>query len=169
MKIQSDAFVSIRYTLTDDDGNVLDQSKPDNPLGFVCGRGMIIPGLEAALIGLETGDKRLIDVSAKDGYGDNTSELLQELPRESFPSVDTLEIGQTFQAKTPHGLMRFVIHDISDKAVTVDLNHPLAGKDLHFDVEVMEVRAATETDLLPPAHDCQTGDCGACDDAVPQP
>jgi len=160
MKISEKKYVAIDYKLTVD-GEIADQSHPDHPLGFVSGMNRIIPGLDKALVGLEVGDKKSIDVNAADGYGEVQEELLQELPKKNFPEDLKIEPGMQFSAQTPHGVMTFLVAKVTDDAIVADLNHPLAGKDLHFEVEVMEVRDATDEDLNPHAG-CDGSQCQSC-------
>jgi FKBP-type peptidyl-prolyl cis-trans isomerase SlyD len=162
MKVQQNAFVAIDYILTNDNGEIVDRSEEGNPLGFIWGQQQIIPGLEKALKGLEEGDKKKIDVAPKDGYGEASEELIQEFPRDSFPMDTVIKPGQTFQATTPHGPMRFSVKEVTDNIVVADLNHPLAGQELHFDVCIKEIRAATEEELNPPSHYCNSGSCDSC-------
>lgn len=163
MKVQNEAFVAIDYTLTDDQGNIVDKSEENNPLGFIWGRGQIIPGLEKALEGMEENESKNVIVAPEDGYGLVNEELFQEIPKENFPSTDNLSKGQQFQANTPHGPMRFIIHEVKENEIVVNLNHPLAGQNLHFDVKVSEVREATAEELAPPEHHhCGDGSHGCC-------
>ncbi|MBN2343503.1 MAG: peptidylprolyl isomerase [Deltaproteobacteria bacterium] len=163
MKIQSEAFVAIDYTLKDDQGNVVDKSEENSPLGFIFGRGQIIPGLEKALEGMSKDETAQVVVAPEDGYGPVNEELFQEIPKANFPNTENLEPGQQFQANTPHGPMRFVVHEIKEEDIVVNLNHPLAGQSLHFDVKVAEVREATEEELAPPVHShCGDGSHGCC-------
>ncbi len=163
MKIQRDAYVAIHYTLRDAGGEIVDQSEKGSPLGFVFGRGQIIPGLEKALAGMAADESRKVVVPAAEGYGELDEELFQEIPRANFPNPEQIEKGQKFQASTPHGPMSFTVHDVTDDAIVVNLNHPLAGQDLHFDVEVALVREATEEELAPPVHHhCGDGSHGCC-------
>ena len=152
MKITDDAFVSLDYTLTID-GEVIDQSEGGEPLGFVFGAGQIVPGLENALKGKQTDDAITVEVPAAEGYGDVREELVQGLPRENFPDDAELEPGMVFQAATPNGPIAFKVVELKDDAIVVDLNHPLAGKDLHFAVKVIEVREATAEEKSDPADD----------------
>ncbi len=156
MKIEKDKFVSIHYTLTDDNGIQLDSSVGKEPLGFVQGNGMIIPGLESELEGKEAGAKFTATVEPKDAYGEHSEKLIMNVPKTQFDSADTIEIGMAFQAVGPDGnpfIVRVV--NITDKEITVDGNHELAGKRLTFDVEVVEVRDSTEDDF-------NTGCCCGC-------
>lgn len=148
MKIVPNAVVSIHYTLTGDDGDVIDSSEGNEPLNFLAGASNIIPGLERALMGLEAGDKTKVTVAPEDGYGEVEEELIQKLPRDMFGGVDTVEVGMSFQAQGPDGTAQFVeVIEVSEQEVTVDGNHLLAGKTLHFDVSVESVREASDTEI----------------------
>ncbi len=163
MKIKEKHYVAIDYTLTVDSGTVADKSEPDAPLGFVVGMGRIVPALEQALVGKELGESLQIDIKAADGYGERSDELIQELPRNQFPDDVEIEEGMVFQAQTPHGMMRFTVDSVTDETVKADLNHPMAGKDLHFDVKIVEVREATEAELNPPKSHCDgSHTCSSC-------
>lgn len=145
MKIANESVVSIHYTLTDDDGAVLDSSDGRDPLRYLHGAGNIIPGLETALEGSVEGDAKKVTVSPQDGYGEHDKELVQALPRNMFTGIDKIEAGMEFQAQSPTGEAQFVVvKEVTEDTVTVDGNHALAGKTLHFDVKVEEVREATD-------------------------
>lgn len=162
MKIQNNAYVAMNYTLTNTAGEILDKSEKDRPLGFVWGQGQIIPGLENALEGMTAGESKKVSVSPAEGYGEVNQELVQELPRSNFPEDATIEEGQTFQAMTPHGPMRFSVKEVKNDIVVADLNHPLAGQELHFDVSISEVREATDEELNPHAGCNGNHDCSSC-------
>lgn len=148
MKIGPNAVVSIHYTLTGDDGEVIDSSEGGDMLNYLAGASNIIPGLESALMGLEAGAKTKVTVAPEDGYGQQEAELIQKLPREMFGGVDTIEVGMSFQAEGPDGSAQFVeVVEVSEEEVTVDGNHLLAGKTLHFDVSIEAVREATDTEI----------------------
>ena len=148
MQVAQNNVVSIHYTLTNDAGETLDSSRErGEPLAYLHGHGNIIPGLEQALLGKSTGDTLDVTVEAADGYGERHDALIQQVPREAFQGVDQLEPGMQFQAQTDAGPRLFVITDIEGEQVTVDGNHPLAGQRLHFDVEITEVRDATQGEL----------------------
>jgi len=133
--------VKMHYTLTVD-GNVVDSSSGKDPLAFVQGAGQIIPGLDKELLGMKAGDKKQVTVSPKDGYGDINPQAIQKMPTEMVGNIPDLKIGMTLQGKTPQGqTFRARVIKIEKKEVTVDLNHPLAGKTLSFDVEIIEVAA----------------------------
>lgn|SRR5574344_46944 len=159
MKIEKNKYVAIHYTLTDEEGNQLDSSIGKTPLGYVHGNGMLITGLEAELEGKEVGNKFKAVIEPKDAYGEYNEKLVLEVPRNQFEDGTPVEIGMAFQAQTPDGGVVIVhVINVDNDKVTVDGNHELAGKKLSFDVEVMEVRDATEEELNPPS--CGCGGCG---------
>jgi FKBP-type peptidyl-prolyl cis-trans isomerase SlyD len=140
--------VSIHYTLKDEDGAVIDSSEGAEPLSYLHGAGNIIPGLEQALAGKAAGDSLQVVVEPKQGYGEYHAELLQVVPREAFEGVDKIEPGMAFTAQAADGSQRrIVVKDVADDEVTVDANHELAGMDLHFSVEVVDVREASDEEV----------------------
>ena len=148
MTIKENSAVSFHYTLTDDEGQQLDSSAGKEPLAYLHGAGNIIPGLEKAMTGKSVGDSMTVAVNAAEGYGEVQSELIQEVPREAFQGVDSIEIGMQFEAQTGQGgSVPVTVTEVSDEVVTVDGNHPLAGKNLNFDVTIEEIRDATEEEL----------------------
>jgi FKBP-type peptidyl-prolyl cis-trans isomerase SlyD len=147
MKIAHEKVVSIHYTLTNSEGNVLDSSSGSQPLAYLHGFGNIIPGLENALEGKGTGDKLSVTVEPDQGYGPRDERLVQAVPRSAFKGVEDIAPGMQFQAQGPQGARLVVVTQVGDDEVTVDANHPLAGQTLHFDVEVSEVRDATAEEL----------------------
>lgn len=145
MQIQKDTVVSIDYTLTDPQGQVLDSSEGREPLTYLQGFGNIIPGLERELEGKQSGDQIRVTVPAKDAYGERDDRLQQAVPREAFEGIDRIEPGMQFQAQGPGGQRAVVrVVKVADDHVVVDANHPLAGVDLTFDVTVRNVREATQ-------------------------
>jgi FKBP-type peptidyl-prolyl cis-trans isomerase SlyD len=147
MKTASGMVVTMHYTLTDDAGTVLDSSEGREPLAYLHGHGNIIPGLEKALEGSEPGFKSSVTVPPGEGYGEKNPEAVFEAPREHFPPEMELAPGNQVYAEGPRGPVTFTIVDTSDSGVVLDANHPLAGQTLHFDVEVVEVREATQEEL----------------------
>ena len=143
MKITEGMVAFFHYTLTDDAGQEIDSSRDSSPLPYMHGTGQIVPGLETALEGRQVGDTFKVSVQPADGYGDSNPALVQKVPRQAFATDQTLEPGMQFEAQGPQGGLVVVITGVTDEEVTVDANHPLAGKQLNFDVEVMEVREAT--------------------------
>ena len=147
MQIAPDAVVSIHYTLTDDAGETLDTSAGGEPLAYLHGKGNLIPGLENALNGKQAGDRLQVKVAPADGYGEYDKSLLQNVPRRSFKGVGNVSEGMQFQAQTAQGARTVTVTRVAGDMVTVDGNHPLAGKNLNFDVEITEVRAASEEEI----------------------
>lgn len=144
--IQNDQVVSFHYTLTDENGTVIDKSE-GQPLVYLHGAGNIIPGLENALTGKNVGDKLNVNVPAAEGYGEYNAEMVQEVPRNMFQGVDDIQAGMQFQAQTDDGIQIVTVKDVNDESVFVDGNHPLAGQNLNFDVEIVDIRPATQEEL----------------------
>jgi FKBP-type peptidyl-prolyl cis-trans isomerase SlyD len=148
MTIKDNSAVSFHYTLTDDDGQQLDSSVGKEPLAYLHGAGNIIPGLENALTGKAVGDAMTVAVAAAEGYGEVQKELIQDVPRSSFQGIDEIEVGMQFEAQTGQGgAVPVTVTAVTDETITVDGNHPLAGKNLNFDVTIEAVRDATEEEL----------------------
>ncbi|KFN47381.1 peptidylprolyl isomerase [Arenimonas composti] len=148
MQIAERTVASFHYTLTDDDGKVIDSSAGNEPLAYLHGVGSIVPGLEKALEGRGVGDRFDVTVSPEEGYGTPNDMLIQEVPREAFQGIDEIEPGMAFQAQTPQGAISVTVTKVENGIVTVDGNHPLAGKNLHFAIEVVEVREASVEECL---------------------
>ena len=132
--------VSIHYTGTLDDGSQFDSSEGRDPLTFQMGEGQIIQGLEAALEGMSVGEKKTVTIPAEQAYGPRHAEAVQEVPRDMVPDHIPLDLGTSLQLQTPNGsMMPVTVTAVTDEAVTLDANHPLAGQDLTFAVEVVSV------------------------------
>jgi len=147
MKIEKNKVVTIDYTLTDNDGKVIDSSQGREPLTYLHGTGALIPGLENELEGKGAGDKLKVAIKPENGYGVRNEALLQQIPRSNFGHVEDLQVGMQFQANTEQGAVLITIITVEEETVTVDGNHPLAGVELNFDVEIKEVRAASEEEI----------------------
>lgn len=148
MSIAANKAVAIHYTLKNDDGEILDSSEGTDPLMYLHGHQNIVPGLEAALEGLAVGDKKHVRVSPEQGYGERMDEAIQKVPQSEFPAEIPREIGLQIFAEGPGGQhFPLWITAIDDDVVTVDGNHPLAGQALNFDIEVVEIRDASEEEL----------------------
>jgi len=140
--------VSFHYTLKNKNGEVLDSSNDSSPLTFLEGTGQIIPGLERAMLLLSVGDKREITVPAKDAYGEHDANLKLEVPVEQFPKDHGLKMGDMFRAGPSEEESRvFQVIGLSETHVSLDGNHPLAGQDLFFSVEVTAARPATQEEM----------------------
>jgi len=145
--IGENCVVSIHYTLTDDSGTVLDSSRDSDPLVYLHGANNIIPGLENELTGKTAGANLKVSVAPENAYGEHTPEAIQSVPRSAFEGIEDIQPGMQFQTEGPQGVQVVVVTEVSDDAITVDANHPLAGKTLHFDVSVEDVRMATPEEV----------------------
>jgi FKBP-type peptidyl-prolyl cis-trans isomerase SlyD len=144
MQVADNMAVSIHYTLTNDDGEVLDSSISDEALVYLHGGGNIISGLEKALHGKVAGDKFNVRIAPEDAYGELMEEMIQVISRDMFEGIDNIEVGMQFHADVSSGTGVVKVVNIEDDDITIDGNHPLAGLALTFDVEVIDVRPATE-------------------------
>lgn len=147
MQVKENHVVHIDYTLTNNDGQVLDSSEGKQPLGYIHGHGNIIPGLEQAIEGKAKGDELSVIVPAEQAYGEHRSDLVQQVPASAFEGVEKVEPGMRFQAETDQGPVPVTVTEVTEEAVTVDANHELAGEELNFVVKVQDVREATEEEL----------------------
>ena len=147
MQIGPRTVVTVEYTLTDDQGEVLDTSAGQEPLAYLHGVGQIVPGLERALTGKSEGDTLDLTVEPVDAYGEHDPELVQGVPRSQFDAVDDLEVGVQLEASGPDGDHMVTVVALDGDEVLLDGNHPLAGLTLHFDVKVIGVRDATLEEL----------------------
>ncbi len=147
MIISNDKVVTIDYSLTDEEGELIDSSVGEEPLIYLHGHHGIIPGLEQALAGHRAGDKVEVSIPPEEGYGDWDEDLVEVVAKEDFDDPEDLEIGTQFETETDEGARLATVIDIEGEDVTVDLNHPLAGMTLNFDVTVLDVRDATAEEL----------------------
>ncbi len=147
MQVSNQKVVSIHYTLTDDEGQILDTSQGREPLSYIQGMQNIIPGLENALEGKAVGDKVHVVIAPADAYGERNDELVQAIPRSAFGDVEEITPGMQFQMDTANGPIIITVTKTEGDQVFIDGNHPLAGKELTFDVEIMDVRDATEEEI----------------------
>lgn len=164
MKIAKDNVVSLAYQVRTKDGVLVDEATVVAPLEYLHGAGNLIKGLEDALEGRQAGDKFDTEIASNNAYGDYNDNLVQQVPRDVFVGVEDLEVGMRFLADTEHGPVPVEITAIDGDQVTVDGNHMLAGQDLKFNVEVINVREATEEELshghVHGAHGHDHGGCG---------
>jgi len=147
MKIAEGSVVSIHYALIDPTGKVLESSEGQAPMDYLHGYGNIIAGLEKALEGKAAGENIKAVIPPEDGYGIREEALVKVLPLSSFKGSNQVEVGAQFQAETSQGLRLATVTRIDGQDVTVDLNHPLADLTLRFDIDIVEVREATEEEL----------------------
>ena len=158
MQIADGTVVAMDYALKDDEGTLIDQSQPGQPMVYLHGHRNIIPGLEAALAGKLAGETAEVRVDPANGYGEVNPALEQVVPKDRFQGVEDLQAGMQFQANTDQGPVSVRVIKVEDDDVTVDGNHPLAGKHLNFNVTIQEVRAATEEEIAH-GHIHQGGGC----------
>ena len=165
MNIADKMYVAIDYTLTLESGQEIDKSPEGQPLGFITGTGQIIPGLEKALMGRAAGDSAKLVIEPEEAYGPVKDDLFQEIPKSQFPTDVEIKPGMAFEAQGPQGPFMITITKVNDNdTVTVDLNHPMAGKQLHFDVNVIEVREPGAEELAQAAAMASSGcACGSDD------
>ncbi len=139
-QVKTGDTVSLHYTGTLDDGTTFDSSAGRDPLQFEVGSGQIIPGLDKAIPGMAVGDKKVVTVPADDAYGPTNPEAKQDVPRGEIPPEIPLELGMQLQVQAPNGqTLPVTVVAMSEETVTIDANHPLAGKDLTFDIELVEI------------------------------
>lgn len=167
MAIENDQVVSMSYELKDSNTKeIIDSNVGGTPLEFILGRGQIIPGLEEELKSMSEGESKDVSINAKDAYGEYNEQALQTLPKEQFAGIE-LTKGMSLYGQGEDGqTVQVTVKDFTDEEVTVDYNHPLAGKDLLFAVSVVGVRAATEDELVTgvvggaASCGCGSGGCG---------
>ena len=144
MAIGQNKVVTMNYTLKDNQGNILQTTDNREPFQFMSGSKQILPKLEQEIDEMIIGSKKNVKIAAKEAYGEYTDQAIQQVKKENFPKDVELKIGMEFVANSPEGQqMPFVVKEIKNEEVTVDFNHPLAGKDLEFDVELVDIRDAT--------------------------
>ncbi|MAG39197.1 peptidylprolyl isomerase [Candidatus Woesearchaeota archaeon] len=141
MTIKKGDKVSINYTGSFDDGKVFDSSeKHEKPLEFEVGTGKVIKGFDNAVIGMNKGEKKDFKIESKDAYGDRNPQLVQKVPRDKLPKDKELKSGMVMALKSPDGKqIPAMLTEVNDKEVTIDINHPLAGKTLNFKIEIVSI------------------------------
>jgi FKBP-type peptidyl-prolyl cis-trans isomerase SlyD len=149
LTVADDLVVSLDYTLhLEGDPEVFDSSEGQEPLEFIQGRGHIIPGLERAIYGMAVGQKKHLVIRPEDGYGELDSDAFERIPRDAFPATMELEVGMELELEDEGGeTVDAVVSELGSDSVMLDLNHPLAGETLYFDVEVLSIRPATAEEL----------------------
>lgn len=147
MKVEANKIVTAHYTLFDEGGEMLESSRDSEPFTFMQGAGMVVRGFETAMEGKDEKESFSFTVKPEDGYGEHRDELVFELPKDRLTDIPGLETGMALRMETPNGAMVVRVTDIGDDSVCLDGNHPLAGVDLRFDVEILEVREPTAEEL----------------------
>ena len=147
MKITNNSVVVMHYAVSDSEGSLIDSSYDDKPMTIIQGSGYLIEGLEDALIGHQVGDKFEVDVSADKAYGERHDDYVQTVPKELLQGVEDLTLVLNFVLALMMVNKLLLLLMLADDEVTVDGNHPLAGLDLSFEVDILEVREATEEEL----------------------
>ena len=144
MTVENRKVVSFHYTLKGENGEQLESSREGQPMSYLHGAGNIIPGLEKAMAGKETGDAFEVTVEPAEAYGERNPGNVQRIPSKHFGDTRRLEPGQLVSLQTREGPIQAVVVKVGRFNVDVDVNHPLAGKTLTFDVEITDVRDATK-------------------------
>jgi FKBP-type peptidyl-prolyl cis-trans isomerase 2 len=166
MIIGDPCTVKMHYTLKLDDGEVLESSFDGDPIEFQYGQGQVIPGLEQALKGMTDGQEKHVVVPCQDAYGPRNPDAVGAVPRVEFPEGEPIEPGMIFSLQRHDGMtMEALVVEVGDNEVTLDLNHPLAGETLHFDIKVEKVSEPREGcspgSCCSPDNDCSDdGGCG---------
>jgi FKBP-type peptidyl-prolyl cis-trans isomerase SlyD len=149
--VKDGSVVSLQYTLSGEDGKTIESNKGKDPLKYTHGSNQIVPGLEKNLAGMKMGEEKRVKVKPEDGYGPVDPKGFQEFPKEKIPS-EGLKVGAVLMAKGPQGQQVPVrVHEIKEKTVVLDLNHPMAGKTLVFDVKVLDIQATASQPPQPAA------------------
>lgn len=163
MKVATTKMVKIHYTLKDKDGKVIDSSAGGEPLEAMAGVGQLVQGFDKQIMDMDVGEKKSFVVPAAEGYGEFDESLIQAVPRSNFDVEMPIEVGQQFTAQTATGPFIVRVKEVSDDEITIDGNHELAGVDLYFDVEIVDVRDPTPEELEPLiAPSGCGGGCGGC-------
>ncbi|MBU0942079.1 MAG: peptidylprolyl isomerase [Bacteroidetes bacterium] len=139
-QVKENNTVKVHYTGKLADGQVFDTSEGKEPLAFTLGQGSLIPGFEKGLIAMKLNEKKTINITKDDAYGDPREDLIIEVPKSELPQEMTPEVGMGLVSRTPEGQeMNLMVVEVREETVVLDGNHPLAGKDLIFDLEVVEI------------------------------
>lgn len=148
MKIQDKSIVAMHYKLMNDDGDVVDTSEGQEPYIFMQGTNAVIPGLERGIAGKSAGDKLHLVIQPEDAYGPVIKELIRTAKPEAFNGVEDVKAGMSFTARGPEGqVQQVLVEEVTEEGIKVNANHPLAGKVLSFDVNIVEVRQPSPEEL----------------------
>ena len=153
--VKDGSVVSLQYSLSEEDGKLIETNKGKDPLKYTQGNRQIIPGLEKELAGMKVGGEKRVKVKPEDAYGVVSAKAFQEVPKEQIPA-NGLKLGATLSAKGPQGQEIPVrVHEIKEKTVVLDLNHPMAGKTLLFDVKILDIQPSAASSSAPPPKPAQ--------------
>jgi FKBP-type peptidyl-prolyl cis-trans isomerase SlyD len=148
MPIEANKVVTLKFTLTDEEGNVLDTTENHEPFSYISGSHQVIPKLENAVSQMVIGAKQNVKIDVADAYGEYDDKNKQQVARKNFPPEAEVKVGNRYIANSPEGKqMPFTVSEVEKDNVIIDFNHPLAGKNLEFAVELVDVRDATEEEL----------------------
>jgi FKBP-type peptidyl-prolyl cis-trans isomerase 2 len=165
--VKDGQLISVHYTLLGTDGKVIESSKGKEPLKYIHGKKMMIPGLEKELTGMKVGGEKHVTVKPEDAYGPVNKNAFQEVPKEKVPASG-LKVGVVLSGQGPQGQpMQARVHEIKEKTVVVDLNHPMAGKTLVFDVKVVDIQPAPVPSAQPAAPAAQAKPAAPAQPAKP--
>lgn len=140
-KVKEKDTVRVHYTGKLTDGQVFDSSREREPIEFTLGEGQLIPGFEKGMIGMEVNETKTLNIPMNEAYGDRNNELIQEVPKAELPEEIKPEVGMNLMSRTPDGReIPLTVTEVKEEAIVVDANHPLAGKDLEFEVELVEIK-----------------------------
>lgn len=140
MKAKKNDNVKVHYTGTLTNGEIFDSSVDREPLGFTVGAGQMIKGFDDAVDGMELNEKKTVNIPAAEAYGERSEELMQKVPKSDLPADMKPEVGQTLVATGPGGQQsHVVVAEVADDHIVIDANHPLAGKELIFEIELVEI------------------------------
>ena len=150
MQVKKGDKIKVHYHGKLDDGTTFDSSEGRDPLAFEVGSGMVIPGFDAGVTGMEKGEKKTIKIPSDEAYGPMLNEMVMEFPKERFPEDMKPEVGMSLNMSNQEGQsFPVVIKEVKDDVVVLDANHPLAGKDLTFDLELVEIESGKSRIILP--------------------
>ena len=154
--VKDGSVVSLQYSLSEEDGKLIETNKGKDPLKYTQGNRQIIPGLEKELAGMKVGGEKRVKVKPEDAYGVVNAKASQEVPKEQIPA-NGLKVGATLSAKGPQGQEIPVrVHEIKEKTVVLDLNHPMAGKTLLFDVKILDIQPSAASSSAQPSKPAHT-------------
>jgi FKBP-type peptidyl-prolyl cis-trans isomerase SlyD len=140
--------VTVDYTVRLDDGQVADTTQGAVPLRFLVGEGQVLPGFEDSIVGMIAGEEKSFELAPEDAYGEFDEEAFEEVPIDAFPTSQTLEEGMSVGVTDSEGdTYEALVHEVRSDAVVLNYNHPMAGERLHFTVKVLDIRAATPSEL----------------------